>query len=377
MIYLDHNATTPLDARVREAMLPYLGAEPGNPSSAHRFGRRARAALDRAREQVAALVGVQPRQVIFTSGGTEANNLALFGLAAMERPGCLALSPVEHPSVIEPARILENRDWALDWLPVDADGRVDVASWEPAAETRIVSMMWANNETGVVQPVAELAAKARAAGALVHSDAVQALGKLPVDFGASGAHLLTLSSHKINGPQGAGALIVDPAIDLAPLQHGGGQECGLRNGTENLAGIVGFGRAAELAGEERERRATTARALITRLVDGVAGISGATLFAATAERLPNTLLFAIDGIDGEALLLALDREGIAVSSGSACHSGTGAPSHVLSAMGVSDPVARGAIRISVGQGNRTDDIEALLAALGRQVTALRQLVATA
>ncbi|RLA30099.1 MAG: cysteine desulfurase, partial [Gammaproteobacteria bacterium] len=211
MIYLDHNATTPLDARVREAMLPYLGAEPGNPSSAHRFGRRARAALDRAREQVAALVGVQPRQVIFTSGGTEANNLALFGLAAMERPGCLALSPVEHPSVIEPARILENRDWALDWLPVDADGRVDVASWEPAAETRIVSMMWANNETGVVQPVAELAAKARAAGALVHSDAVQALGKLPVDFGASGAHLLTLSSHKINGPQGAGALVVDPA----------------------------------------------------------------------------------------------------------------------------------------------------------------------
>ena len=377
MTYLDHNATTPLDPRVREAMLPYLGAEPGNPSSAHRYGRRARAALDRAREQVATLVGVQPRQVIFTSGGTEANNLALFGLAAVERPGRLALSPVEHPSVIEPARALEREAWELDWLPVDADGRVVVAAWEPAAGTRIVSTMWANNETGVVQPVAELAAKARAAGALVHSDAVQALGKLPVDFRDSGAHLLTLSSHKINGPQGAGALVVDPAVDLASRQLCGGQERGLRNGTENLAGIVGFGMAAELAGAGREERAETNRALIERLMDGLDGIDGITLFAASAERLPNTLLFAIDGIEGETLLLALDREGLAVSSGSACHSGTGTPSHVLSAMGVPDAVARGAIRVSVGHGNSVKEIDVLVTALGRQVTALRKLVATA
>lgn len=375
--YLDHNATTPVDPRVVAAMLPYLGSEPGNPSSAHRPGRHARAALEQARAQVAVLVGAQPRQVIFTSGGTEANNLALFGLAAAEGHGRLALSPVEHPSVIEPAQALAEGDWELDWLPVDADGRVDVTAWTPAAATRLVSLMWANNETGVVQPVAELAAKARAAGALVHSDAVQALGKLPVDYRASGVHLLTLSSHKINGPQGVGALVVDPAVDLVPRQRGGGQERGLRSGTENLAGIVGFGRAAELAGVELAARAAAARALVERLGLGLRAIPGITCFAAGAERLPNTVLFAVDGIDGEALLLALDREGIAVSSGSACHSGTGAPSHVLAAMGVADAVARGAIRVSVGQGNDAADIDALLAALGRQVSALRRLVATA
>lgn len=375
--YLDHNATTPVDPRVVEAMLPYLGGPPGNPSSAHRPGRRARAALERARVQVAALVGAQPRQVVFTSGGTEANNLALFGLAAAEGHGRIALSPVEHPSVIEPAQALPGTDWELDWLPVDAEGRVDVAAWTPAAATRIVSLMWANNETGVMQPVAELAARARAAGALVHSDAVQAAGKVAVDFRASGVHLLTLSSHKINGPQGVGALVVDPAVDLVPRQRGGGQERGLRSGTENLAGIVGFGRAAELALAELDPRAAAARALVARLDLGLRAIPGLTCFASGAERLPNTRLFAIDGIDGEALLLALDRDGVAVSSGSACHSGTGAPSHVLAAMGVPDAVARGAIRVSVGQGSAAADIDALLAALGRQVSALRRLVASA
>ncbi len=377
MTYLDHNATTPLDPRVRDAMLDCHAAGAGNPSSAHRAGRRARDALERARAQVAALVGVQPRQVTFTSGGTEANNLALLGVAALEAPERLALSPVEHPSVIEPARLLAERGWQLDWLPVDGDGRVEVGAWTPAPGTRLVSAMWANNETGVVQPVAEIAARARTAGALVHCDAVQALGKLEVDFRASGVDLMTLSSHKINGPQGVGALVAGPAVDLAPVMRGGGQERGLRGGTENLAGIVGFGTAAELVAAELASRADAARALTARLLAGLRDLHGVTLFGGGAERLPNTVLFALDGVDGEALLMALDREGLAVSSGSACHTGSGAPSHVLTAMGVPDAVARGAIRVSVGQGNTAADVDALLVALHRQAAALRRLVATA
>ncbi len=377
MTYLDHNATTPLDPRVRDAMLGCHAAGAGNPSSAHRAGRRARDALERARAQVAALVGVQPRQVTFTSGGTEANYLALLGVAALEAPERLALSPVEHPSVIEPARLLAERGWQLDWLPVDGDGRVEVGAWTPAPGTRLVSAMWANNETGVVQPVAEIAARARTADALVHCDAVQALGKLEVDFRASGVDLMTLSSHKINGPQGVGALVAGPAVDLAPVMRGGGQERGLRGGTENLAGIVGFGTAAELVAAELASRADAARALTTRLLAGLRDLHGVTLFGGGAERLPNTVLFALDGVDGEALLMALDREGLAVSSGSACHTGSGAPSHVLTAMGVPDAVARGAIRVSVGQGNTAADVDALLVALHRQAAALRRLVATA
>ena len=377
MTYLDHNATTPLDPRVRAAMLACLDAGPGNPSSAHKPGRRARVALEQAREQVATLVGVQPRQVVFTSGGTEANNLALLGLAALEQPGVIALSPVEHPSVIEPARVLEARGWELDWLPVDGDGRIDVDAWVPNDRTRIVSAMWANNETGVIQPVAEVASRAHGAGAWMHSDAVQALGKLPVDCRAAGLDLMSLSAHKIYGPQGAGALVVDPAVDLVPLQRGGGQERGLRGGTENLAGIVGFGAAAALAAEELAARRDRAEALITRLRSGLRALDGVTLFAADAPRLPNTLSFALEGIDGETLLLALDRDGLAVSSGSACHSGTGEPSHVLTAMGVPTDVARGAIRISVGQASEAAEIDALLTALQRQATALRRLVATA
>ena len=377
MTYLDHNATTPLDPRVREAMLPHLGGDAGNPSSAHRAGRAARAAIEHAREQVAALVGAQPRQVVFTSGGTEANNLALFGLAALEAPGRLALSPVEHPSVLEPARALERAGWTLDWLPVDGDGRVDVAAWQPAAPPLIVSLMWANNETGTVQPVAEVAVRARAMGALVHSDAVQALGKLPLDLPGSGVQLLSLSAHKINGPQGVGALVVDPAVDLAPQLLGGGQERGLRSGTENRAGIVGFGMAAELAAAELGARAGRNRALVERLAAGLQALPGVDLFAAGAERLPNTLMFALDGIDGETLLMALDREGLAVSSGSACHTGTGAPSHVLAAMGITDAVARGAVRVSFGLGSTPDDVDALLAGLQRQAVALRRLAATA
>lgn len=365
MPYIDHNATTPVDPRVVEAMLPLLQRQFANPSSVHRAGRLARAALDRAREQVAALVHAHPSQVVFTSGGTEANNLALLGTAARLPPGRLLLSPVEHPSVLEPGRALAACGWTLAWLPVDADGCADAAAFEPAPGSDLVSLMWANNETGCVQPVAELAARARAAGAVVHSDAVQGAGKLPLDFAASGLHLMSLSAHKINGPKGVGALIVDKGLDLAPQLLGGGQERGLRSGTENLPGIAGFGAAAELAAAELGDRARAAAALREQLERGLAALPGISVLAAGAGRLPNTSMFALAGYDGEALLLALDRAGLAVSSGSACHSGSGAPSHVLTAMGVPEATARGAVRVSFGHGNSAADVEALLAALAQ------------
>jgi cysteine desulfurase len=364
MFYLDHNATSPVDPRVTEALLPYLGERYGNPSSVHRAGRLARAALDRAREEVAALVGAQPGQVIFTSGGTEANNLALLGSAGRLPHGRLAVSTVEHPSVLAPAEALAEVGWRLDWLPVDADGRLRLAECRFDG-VALASLMWANNETGTLQPVVAFADRVRAAGGIAHSDAVQAAGKVALDFPSSGLHAMTLSAHKIGGPKGVGALVVDRALDLAPQLRGGGQERGARSGTENLPGIVGFGVAARLARESLEAYARATRALTDRLLDGLRQLPGVTLFATGAERLPNTLMFALAGFDGEALLLALDAEGLAVSSGSACHSGSGEASHVLRAMGVETPVARGAIRVSSGRETPPAAVDALLAALER------------
>lgn len=373
-VYLDHNATTPLDERVLEAMLPLMGATCGNPSSVHRFGRLVRAALDRAREQVAALVGVGPTQVIFTSGGTEANNLALKGVAMRNRPGRLAISAVEHASVRSPAKALASLGWTVDTIAVDAEGRVTADALEEAvtAETRLVSVMAANNETGVLQDISALAGRLRERRIPLHTDAVQLAGKAPLDFAAMGAQLMSLSAHKIHGPQGVGALIVDKALDVAPLIDGGGQERGYRGGTENLAGIVGFGAAAELAAGELEWRAGMAlalrQALECRLGEALPEV---VVFGAGAERLPNTVFLALPGIDGESLLMALDRKGIAVSSGAACGSGRTDPSHVLSAMGIDGNLARGAIRVSVGKDNTEQDIEQLVDALREQANRVR------
>lgn len=379
-VYLDHNATTPLDERVVAAMQPYWRERFGNPSSLHRHGRLARAALDRAREQVAALVHAHPTQVVFTSGGTEANNLALAGLASDGVPGRLAVSAVEHSSLLGSARELARRGWALELVAVDAEGRVTPAALAAALRpgTRLVSVMWANNETGTVQDIPALAAVARAAGAVLHTDAVQAAGKLALDFGASGAQLMSLSAHKIYGPKGVGALIVDKALDLHPLLHGGGHERGLRAGTENLAGIVGFGAAAELALTELEER----HAQLTALRIGFEAqlrreLPELVVAAAGAERLPNTVMVAVPGIDGAALLMKLDEEGIAVSSGSACTAGRTEPSHVLTAMGFPPELARNVIRVSFGKDNTAADAAALAAALRRQCDALRNNALTA
>ncbi|WP_374259694.1 cysteine desulfurase family protein [Zoogloea sp.] len=377
-VYLDHNATTPLDPAVREAMLPWLGVRFGNASSRHEYGRAARKAIDEARAQVAAAVGAHPTEVIFTSGGSEANNLFIKGAAALLKPGCIAVSAIEHPCVREPARQLVRQGWQLDEIAVDGSGRVDASAFEAvlAKRPRLVSTMLANNETGVLQDVPALAAAVRAQGGWMHCDAVQALGKMKVDFRALGVHGLTVSSHKIQGPLGAGALVVDKRVELAPLVAGGGQERNLRSGTENVMAIVGFGKACELATRDLDARSAHLAVLQGRCEAGLAQL-GARIFSADAPRLANTVFFAIEGIDGETLVGKLDRAGFAVASGSACSSANPEPSHTLVAMGVEAGLARSAVRVSFGVGNTTQDVDGFLKALGENLASLRTLTAMA
>ncbi len=375
-VYLDFNATTPIDPRVVEAMLPYLSGPAGNPSSVHRFGRAAHAAVDEARAEVAALVGALPEQVIFTSGGTEANNLAIRGVAADTAAFGIAVGSVEHASVLAPAARLARRGGSVVQIPADREGRIlpEAVRGTIDAGTRLVSVMWANNETGVIQPVAAIAELVRESGAWMHTDAVQAAGKIPVDFAAGGVHLMTLSAHKIYGPKGVGALVADRAVDLVPILEGGGQERGLRGGTENVAGIVGFGAAADLARRELEEHRARLQDLRDALERVLAAQPDVVVFGAGAERLPNTVQFALSGIAGETLLLELDRYGVAVSSGSACHSERAEPSHVLGAMGVPRELAYGAIRVSFGHESTAADLDALLRALDRARARLSRAV---
>ncbi|MFN3984244.1 MAG: cysteine desulfurase family protein [Rhodocyclaceae bacterium] len=374
--YLDWNATTPLDEAVREAMLPWLGSRFGNASSRHEYGRQARAAIDEARQRIAAAVGAHPTEVVLTSGGSEANNLFIKGVAATMRPARLAISAIEHPCVREPARQLARQGWVVDEIAVDAHGVIDADAWRGALAKRpvMVSVMMANNETGVLQNVAALAADARAVGIWLHSDAVQALGKHPVDFRALGVAALTLSAHKLGGPLGAGALVVDKRVELAPLIAGGGQERGLRSGTENIAAIVGFGFAAERAAARARDEAVRLSTLRDDLEDWLT-LQGASVFSRAAARLPNTCFFSLPGLDGETLVAKLDRAGFAVASGSACSSANPEPSHTLLAMGVDEDVARGAVRVSLGQATQDDDLARFREALGRLVADLKNLTA--
>lgn len=377
-VYLDHNATTPLDPAVREAMMPWFGERFGNASSRHEYGRAARKAIDEARGQVAAAVNAHPTEVIFTSGGSEANNLFLKGAAALLKPGLVAVGAIEHPCVREPARQLVRSGWRSELIAVDGEGRIDLQAFEGllADKPRLVSVMLANNETGVIQDVAALAAKVRAKGGWMHCDGVQALGKIEVDFRALGVHGLTVSAHKIYGPLGAGALILDKRVELAPLVAGGGQERNLRSGTENVMAIVGFGKACELAVTAREERALRLAGLQRRLEAGLAQF-GARIFSAGAARLSNTSFFAIEGVDGETLVGKLDRAGFAVASGSACSSANPEPSHTLMAMGVEAGLARAAVRVSLGAGSSQQDVDGFLKALGESVASLRTLAAMA
>jgi cysteine desulfurase len=331
----------------------------------HRFGRAAHAALETARRQIAALVNVEASQVIFTGGGTEANNLSLKGVCNGAPHGQLLVSAVEHAAVQEPADALADQGWQVNRIPVDAEGRADMEALDVLCDndTRLVSVMLANNETGVIQDVKGIAHRVHARGALMHTDAVQAAGKMAVDFNALGVDLMTLSAHKLNGPRGVGALIASKTLTLVPLIHGGGQERGRRGGTENLAGIVGFGKAAELARVELPTHISHLLALREQLESGLLSLPRIRVFAPTAARLPNTVQIGVAGFEGEMVVMELDKRGIAVSSGSACHSGSGKPSHVLKAMGFDDATARSAVRISLGMQNTSADVNALLSAL--------------
>jgi cysteine desulfurase len=362
-IYLDWNATAPLRPQARSAAQDALDAA-GNPSSVHAEGRAARRLIEQAREQVAALTGADPRNVVFTSGGTEANMLALTPRSAADR---LLISAVEHPSVLAGGRFPAA---AVERLPVAGGGQIDLSAVERglAALGRgqaLVSLMLANNETGVVQPVSQAARLAHDAGALLHVDAVQAAGRISCDINALGADLLTLSGHKIGAPKGVGALVRrDAALPVAePLIKGGGQERGLRAGTENVAGIAGFGAAAAAAREglaaESARMATLRDRLESALV---AASPDVVIFGAEAERLPNTTLFALAGMKAETAIIAFDLDGVAVSSGAACSSGKVQPSHVLAAMGVPPQLARGAIRVSLGPTTTESEIDRFIAA---------------
>lgn len=377
-VYFDHNATTPLDERVLAAMLPFLRDQHGNASSRHEFGTVARKAVDDAREQVAALVGVQPVQVIFTSGGTEANNLFIKGAAGYLKPAQVAVSAIEHPCVAKPAQELVRQGWTLRKLAVTRQGTIDLADVDAALATNtgIVSVMLANNETGVIQDVAAVGERARRAKAVMHTDAVQALGKMVVDFNALNVSAMTLSAHKIYGPKGAGALIVDKRLELRPLLSGGGHERGLRSGTENVPAIVGFGAACELAAGRMSDLSRHVQGLRERLERGLTGM-GATLFGAGALRVPNTSYFALQGIDGEALVIELDKIGYAVAAGAACSSTSSEPSATLLAMGVAPAVARGAVRFSLGAGNTAEQVDGFLTALAAVAQRLRQMTAVA
>lgn len=364
MVYLDNNATTALDPRVLEAMMPYLTGPYGNPSSVHRFGKASRAAIDIARQQVASLVGAQPSEVVFTSGGTEANNFAIKGVASANPGKQIIYSAVEHPCVLEPAEQLERAGWPVAVLPVNKQGVIDLSKLEALLAdkpTSIVSVMTANNENGAIQPIAEVGDILRGSGVLLHTDAVQAAGKLAVNF--DGVDLMSLSSHKIHGPKGAGALLLRKTVFLEPLIHGGGQEDGLRAGTENLAAIVGFGAAASLALAEREQRSAHCKELQIAFEKGLGQWGDIQVFSVETPRLENTVQISIPGIDGETLLMLLDQRGVAVSSGSACHAGSGEPSHVLLAMGVDHYVARGAIRVSFSKENSLTDVDTCLKAI--------------
>jgi cysteine desulfurase len=377
-VYFDHNATTPLDDKVFEAMLPYLRERFGNASSRHELGTVARRAVNTAREQVGALVNAQPSQVIFVSGGTEANNLFVKGAAGYLKPTQVAVSAIEHPCVAKPAQELARQGWKVRKLAATRDGLIELADVDAALKepTGIVSMMLVNNETGVVLDVPAVGERARAAKAWMHTDAVQALGKIPVDFRALGVHAMTISAHKIYGPKGAAALVIDKRLQLRPIIHGGGHEQGLRSGTENVAAIVGFGAACGLAAGRMQQLAQRLEAMRARLERGLHEM-GAVIFGEDAPRVANTSYFALKGIMGETLVIELDKAGYAVAPGAACSSANPEPSATLLAMGVDPELARGAVRFSLGAGNSMAQIDEFLRALQSVVSRLRSLTAMA
>ena len=365
--YFDHNATTPVSPEVFQAMAPLMTQVFGNASSIHQFGQEARGELDRARRSVAAMLCAKAEEIVFTSGGTEADNMAIFGAG-----GHVITTTVEHPAVLQAAAQLPS----ATFVPVNGQGVVDPEAVRAAIRpgTKMISVIHVNNELGVIQPVREIARIARDAGVLFHSDGVQAAGKISLDVKELGVDLYSISAHKIYGPKGMGALYVRKGVDLRPLLYGGPHERKMRAGTENVAGAVGFGRAAEWVIEESAAEAARQAALRDRLEQGIlARVAGAHGNGAGAPRTGNTSNIRFDGIDSEPLLIALDLKGFAVSSGSACSSGATEPSHVLAAIGLTREQARSSVRFSLGRSNTVDQVDALIDGVAQVVSRLRKL----
>jgi cysteine desulfurase len=378
-IYFDHNATTPVDPAVAETITRVMTGEFGNASSVHHFGQRAKAILDEARSAVAALIAAEPSEIVFTSGGTESDNFALRGVAeALEPTGKrhLIASSIEHEAVLVTLRALARRGWRTTLLPVNHTGIVDPETLRSAMtdDTAVVSVMHANNEIGTIQPVAELARIAHDRGALFHTDAVQSVGKVPVDVGALGVDFLSLSAHKFNGPKGVGALWIKRGSRVTSILTGGKHERNRRAGTENVPGIAGLGTAAQLAKQKLTGEAARLGALRNRLEEAIlATVPGTAINGSREPRVPNTTNISFEAVEAESLLIALDLEGVAVSTGSACSSGTLEPSHVLRAMGLPSPRTQNSIRLSLGAGNSEADVDFVVSKLPPIVDKLRSL----
>ncbi|WP_425807555.1 cysteine desulfurase NifS [Desulfitobacterium sp. Sab5] len=378
-VYMDHSATTPVDPEVAQLVMTYYTEKYGNPSSVHSFGQEAKEGLEKAREQVAALIGAQPSEITFTSGGTEADNMAIFGTAeAQKKKGKhIITSAVEHHAVLDSCGYLAKNGYDLTVIPVDEEGFVNPQDIEKAIrpDTILISIMHANNEVGTIQPIAEIGKIAKEKGVIFHVDAVQSLSKVPIDVKTMNIDLLTISSHKIYGPKGVGALYIRKGVRLLPRIHGGGQEKKRRSGTENLPGIVGFGKACELAGERMNAEIERLKVLRDKLLDGIVEridyvkVNG----PRGDKRLANNVNVSILYVEGESLLLSLDMMGIAASSGSACTSGSLDPSHVLLAMGLKHEVAHGSLRFSLGKQNTEEDIDYVLEQLPKIVERLRMM----
>jgi len=380
-IYFDHNATTPVEPAVLEAMLPYLAGEFGNASSIHTFGQKARAAVETGREQVAALIGARPQEIVFTSGGTESDNHAIFGIveAAVGPRKQVITTATEHEAVLNTCQALEKAGVAVTYLPVDRDGRMDPASLRAAIrpETALVTVMHANNELGTVQPLEEIGRIAADADIYFHTDAVQSAGKLPIDVNAMRIDLLSLSGHKFYAPKGIGALYVRGGTRLRQLLYGGHHQRGFRPGTENVAGIVGLGKAAEIARKSLAQDAARISALRDRLERGLLqSVPGARVNGTDAPRTPNTTNLTFPGIEGEALVIALDLKGLACSTGAACSSGAVEPSHVLTAIGLRADDARASLRFSVGRHTTDAEVDLALKIIPTAVEQLRELSPT-
>lgn len=376
-VYLDHAATTPIRDEVLEAMLPYLKEQYGNASSVHRFGREAKKALDQARETVAEVLNAGFNEIIFTSGGTESNNLAIKGAAQANRKrgNHIITSCIEHPAVLNPMKELEKDGFEVTYLPVSEEGLVSVEDFQHALrdDTILVSIMHANNEIGTIQPIAAIGKIARDKGVLMHTDAVQSVGSMDVDVQALNVDLLTLSAHKLYGPKGVGALYVRRGVRLIPQLHGGVQERRRRAGTENTAGIIGLAEALKLAKAELDVEVPRIQKLRDRLLDGILQIPHTRLNGSRTERLPHNINVCFEFIEGESLLLNLDLKGIAGSSGSACTSGSLEPSHVLLAIGLPHEIAHGSLRLTLGRANTDADIDYVLECLPPIVERLRQM----